>query len=159
MLIGSVIKPVKGKTARNITLFDTDYAFADTHKNGHFIAEVADEQHAKVLLANEAYYAYNAKAPPPVIKRPERATASVPVVAEPPAPPEFTPEQQAEAQTLLKLNVETLGKELGKVSSLAVVRAALVLENASDKPRTTAVKLLEDTLTMAAQASGTGQGA
>jgi hypothetical protein len=150
MKIGSHIKPRSGK-ARHVPLYGTEYVFApmkDKHGVTHFVADVANVEHAATLLENGAFYAFDkAQMPGSQLQRGGQKPA------DPPPPPggPFTPEVEAEAKALLDNNVDALNVAVGKVSGLDVVRCALQLEHAGSA-RKTAVAVLEATLAAAAEA-------
>lgn len=144
MKIGSRIHP-RSAEYRRVTIHGREYIFAKTEDkfgDKHFVADVAKEEHAAVLLGTDDFYIYRADmAPAPAIQPP--STKPAPPPADSTALP---PEVQAEAQELLAGSASAISSGVGKVTSPAVVTAALALEQAKAKPRDTVVKLLEATL-------------
>lgn len=144
MKIGSRIHP-RSANSRSVTIHGREYIFAKTEDkfgDKHFVADVAKEEHAAVLLGTDDFYIYKTDmAPTPAIKAP---TAPI----DPPNEDEATipPALQAEAEQLLGGSAASISSAVGSVSSLAVVTAALAIEQAKKAPRATVVKLLEATL-------------
>lgn len=152
MKIASRIHPRTGK-ARVVTIHNRPYAFAPTEdKNGdkHFVAEVNNETHAEVLLGSGDFYAYDeTMAPKPTLQ-------PVPPAGKPQEPPAVVldgipADVREEALKLLEGSAASISTAVGKVSGLAVVRAAVTLEKAGTN-RKTVVALLQSTLDGAAAA-------
>jgi hypothetical protein len=149
MKIASKIQPKSGK-ARNVTIHGRPYAFAPIHDkddNTHFVAEVKNADHAAVLLGTGDFYAYGDELAPKATLTIEPIKPAAPVAAEP-----VDAAIQAEADALLALSLAKISIEVGKVTSLAVVRAALATEQAAEPSRKTVVALLKQTLEGAAAA-------
>lgn len=154
MKIASKIKPQSGKP-RNVTIHGRPYAFApiqDKDDITHFVAEVKNADHAALLIGTGDFYTYGDElAPQATLKK----AVIDPVEPPPPADP-VEPAIQAEADALLLLSVAKISSEVAKVSSLAVVRAALATEKVAEGSRKTVVALLQATLDGAAQAGVKG---
>lgn len=102
--------------------------------DGTFVADVADDNVRKCLLAKPRDF-WEAGAARPALKR------------EPPKDPvkEQDPDLNAEAADLLELNLADMGKAIGGVSSIEVLRIALDLERAG-QDRKGAAELLSTAL-------------
>lgn len=142
MKIGSVIKHRDG-SARCVHVHGTPYEFQpvkDSDEVTHFVADVTDPAHAEVLMASEAFYAFDGKQRVPALKRaaPVAAVAGV-------RPPTLSDEQVASATELLKGSAGDIGKAVGN-AMLDTVRAAIAVESASKTPRKTVIGLLKTAL-------------
>lgn len=146
MKIASLIHP-KHKPARNVSIHGTPYVFAK-QADGQFVADVDNVEHAEVLLASRHFVAEGSA---PTLTR-----AATPASPKAPAPVAVDEAVAAEAAQLLKGSVSEISKNVGRVSALAVVRAAVELEKAGEKPRASAIALLESTLESARQAGVAG---
>lgn len=116
----------------------------------HTCADVKDTNDQAEFLANGAYYELGQ----PRLKRPNTGPAA-PAPSTDPAP-EVTAEVNAEAEALITNTVGDIGKAVGNVSSLAVVRHALRIELRGDNPRKGTIRILEATIEGATQAGVEG---
>ena len=150
MKIGSKIHPRDGKS-RTYTILDRRYVFGpEADKNGdtHFVADVANKSHQQLLLSHEAFYAFS----PDMERQPQLARSNVSADANKlPSLPLPKPEDVEQAAVLLKGSVSDIGQQVQKYS-IDVVRAALAVESANQKPRKNVVELLKLTLEGAKQA-------
>lgn len=144
MKIASRIKPRSGKP-RVVTVHDRPYAFAPTEDklgDQHFVADVHNTEHAELLLGSGDFYAYDETLAPRPQLQPAAASAAPPA-----APlPNITALARTEAVNLLKGSAASISTGVGKVSGLAVVRAAMAIENTSPTPRKSVIALLQDAL-------------
>ncbi|KLD65428.1 hypothetical protein [Dyella japonica] len=171
-------------SARTVTIHGRPYIFAkteDLHGNLHFVADVRNEQHAKVLLQKPHFYEFGDELEPQstllraslgstsrdgstdlqttstgtqATEAGSGAHGSATVTATPIAPTvTFAGEVTAAAQELLGGNVSMIAAALGRITDLDVVRCALALENAG-QARKSAIAILTQTLELAAQAKG-----
>lgn len=146
MKIGSHIKPRSGK-ARHVDIYGTPYLFAplkDRLGVTHFVADVNDDDHAALLMANGAFYAFDKNGlPEPKLTR--GATKVEP-------PPSAWPDEIVdEANALLDQSAAKIATAIGSVSSPDVVRAARACE-AADKKRDSVLSLIDKTLDAMQQA-------
>lgn len=143
MKIASKIKNRDG-SHRTVHIHGKPYVFKpydDAEGKDHHVADVSDAAHAKIFLANDAFYAIDKKQErQPTLKRGDEST-------EPPAPKpsQFPQEVVAEAEKLLAGSATTIGTDISKVTSLDVVRAAIELETAGQN-RKTVLNLLSSTV-------------
>lgn len=166
MYIGSKIKPKHNKT-RTVDVLDKKYVFVESAVgDGHFVCDVKDEEHIRILLSHpeQAFYKYDGKsdlarppaAPPPPPVDPQVAADAAAVAAAAAAKAaeaaklaEFSQEVRDEAEALLGKQPPQIGKDVGKVSSPIVIKAARMLENErKDGPRASVVEILDRTLSM-----------
>lgn len=151
MLIASHIKP-RRKPTRTVHVHGTPYVFEQKTNNGEFVAEVSNPAHAEILLGSRHFSAVATgrttltRTPPPADPPKEDEKPSTGD-----APPAFTDAQVAEATTLLTGSASAIGKDVGQVSSLDVVRCAIDIEG-KEKARKSVLALLQSTLEAAAQA-------
>lgn len=144
MKIASVIKHRDG-SARSVHVHGKLYEFKpvkDKDEVTHFVADVTDAAHAEVLMASEAFYAFDGKPPVPALKR--AITGGAPIGSDAKAP-ELSSEQLEAATELLKGSAGDIGKAVGSVT-LDTVRAAIAVESASKTPRKTVIGLLQTAL-------------
>lgn len=142
MKIGSVIKHRDG-SPRCVHVHGKPYEFhpvKDSDEVTHFVADVTDPAHAEVLMASEAFYAFDGKQRVPALKRaaPIAAGASI-------KPPALSDEQLDAATELLKGSAGDIGKAVGN-ATLDTVRAAIAVESASKTPRKSVIGLLQTAL-------------
>jgi hypothetical protein len=156
MKIASKIKPRDGNS-RSHTIGERRYVFArfeDPHGDVHYVADVHNESHAAIFLQNGGFYSFAEQAQVATLNRATGAKA--PGVD--PLPPKIEPvtvippELLEEATSLVSGSVAEVGVAVAKVSSLAVVKAAIQIEGAKQVPRKTVIDLLNRTLEGAAQA-------
>ena len=147
MKIASRIHPRNG-AQRNVTIHGKLYVFRATQDkfgDEHFVADVVHEAHADTLLASDAFYRFDPNMlVQPALAKPVPAAepiakADVKVVA-------FPSDVMSAAEQLLNGSASAIGADVGQVKSLAVVRAALAIEQASAKPRQNVITLLQRTL-------------
>ncbi len=168
MYIGSVIKPRPPAVSRSYDVLGVVYKFVDLGSDGHFVCDVTDEEHARILLEHpeKAFYKHDAKidlkrgtvTTPPPAPEDEAAVAAAAeakrvadeaqaVANRSAALAEFSAEVRAEAAELLLVAPNKLGQAVGKVSTPVVIRAARLLEDErKDGARTSVVELLDRTL-------------
>ena len=147
MKIASRIHPRNG-IERNVTIHGKQYAFKhtlDKFGDDHFVADVVHEKHAETLLGSDAFYRFDPNTlVQPALAKPEPpkdvpATTELKVLA-------FPSDVMVAAETLLNGSASAIGADVGQVKTLAVVKAALAIEQASPKPRQNVVNLLQKTL-------------
>lgn len=190
MFIGNRIKP-KHKPTRTVRFLGKDYVFADIHRDGHFVTEVTDADHAERMLALPSqFYAYPEGKPQltrgtdpaeaerlaaierEAREREEAARAAAEAAAREAAEKaareaantelaqklaDVPREVIVEAQKLLEVEPGKFAAAVSKLpadTSVAIMRAALVLEQGSAKPRPKVEKHLGDALKMLEQANG-----
>lgn len=149
MKILSNIKPRK-LPVRRVEVNGTLYVF-ENRGDGEYEADVANPADAEIFLRSPHFRRADGKS---VLRHPEPgegAQAAKP--AEEGGEPESKPDAaiDAEAEALLANTASDIGKELGGVSSLAVVERAIELE-AAGKNRANVHTLLTKTLEGARQA-------
>ncbi|MGH8154610.1 MAG: hypothetical protein ACREP0_05135, partial [Rhodanobacteraceae bacterium] len=116
----------------------------------HFVADVTREDHASLLIANGAFYAFDpASAEPAKLTRGGNVNTDTTPAAEPPKP--WLPAIADEAIALLDAPAQDIAVKVGHVSALDVVRVALEFE-AAGKARKSVVALLDTTLKSALEA-------
>jgi hypothetical protein len=170
MLIGSVIIP-RSKPTRTIELFGKDYVFKNLAGDGKWICEVTDPRAIEIFEAHEAFYRYDGQ---PVLSRAPvaepkpvdlnkltneevaevemnaelaaRKAASEAVSSYVPPVADYSAEVASEATDLLDNDAKRIGRAIGKVSSMLVVRCALTIEQARKEPRQFHIELLERTI-------------
>ncbi|MDN5939265.1 MAG: hypothetical protein L0H83_11460 [Salinisphaera sp.] len=152
MKLASRIHPRRtNKSYRAVTVLGTEYRFEKTvGKTGeaHYVADVENKQHAKLLLAGGQFYEFTGKTAP-------AETLQRPPVQQEPETIEHDPIDEAviaEAEALIEGSVADIGRAIGNVSSIAVIRAALVAETDSETPRKTVIELFGRALEGAQQA-------
>lgn len=157
MKIASRIHPRNG-AVRNVTIHGKPYAFKrtqDTFGDEHFVADVVHEAHAETLLGSDAFYRFD----PDTLQQPALVKPAPAPTTEPPAGGltvlAFPADVMTQAETLLNGSASAIGADVGQVKSLAVVKAALAIEQASVKPRGNVITLLTKTLEGAAAAGVT----
>ena len=146
MKIGSNIKP-RQATSRLVTMHGTPYNFTK-QDNGEFVADVTRQGDVDTFLASRHFYAVGK----PKLQAPKQQENTTPPPAE-----TLTTEEQAindEAATLIEGSGTDIGRDVGNVSGLAVVKRAIVLEGEGQN-RKTVIQLLEKTLDQAKQAGVT----
>lgn len=154
MKVESVIQP-KRKQARTVTVAGVAYRFERRDAGGepHYVAEMPAE-HAQVLLASPHFFEYGKSntlkraAPDPA---PEADDDNEPDEDAKPESSAYAPDVQAEAAELVTGSASDISKGVGRVSSLAVVRCALELEQGG-KARKGVQSILEATIEGATQA-------
>lgn len=157
MKIGSRIKP-RNRVSRTVNIHGRDYTFLpveDKYGETHFVAEVQNEEHAAVLLGTLDFYAYGKDMAPAAALKPPVADVGVAPAATQPVLVAFPQDVMQQAEVLLNGSASAIGADVGKVKSLAVVKAALAIERAGTKPRKSVITLLEQTLAGAAAAGVT----
>lgn len=145
---------------RLITIHGKLYTFhpvQDKFGDTHMVADVHNEDHAAVLLGgdSDAFYAYGAdlQIPPPKPKlAPAKAGGDTGDAGTGDAGKDndhtvlaFPFDVMNAAEVLLNGSASAIGADVGKVKP-AVVRAALAIELASNKPRKTVIDLLTKTV-------------
>lgn len=161
MKIASKIHPRSGKP-RRVTILGRLYAFApveDKLGNLHYVADVSHEEHAAVLLGSDAFYRYTADmAPQAMLQQPAPKADGTPAANSGPSGEQSAGEDlaiKAEAEQLLTGSASAISAAVGKVSSLAVVRAALDIEKAG-AARKNVTALLNSTIEGAVAAGVAG---
>jgi hypothetical protein len=158
MKIGSRIKP-RNRKSRTVTVHGREYVFLpveDKLGQTHYVADVQDEAHATLLLGTLDFYAYDKSlAPVAAIKPPARVDTNAPTPPPVPALVAFPQDVMSAAEVLLNGSASAIGADVGKVKSLAVVKAAVAIEQTREKPRKSVITLLEQTLVGAAAAGVT----
>jgi len=145
MRIQSRIKAKQGNV-REITVFGVLYRF-EKQSDGSFVAEIDDPKAAECLLSGRDFWEYG-KAAAVLTREPEKEKEKEKEKDQSPPDP-----VAIEAAALLERSVSEMGKEIGGVSGLAVLRAALALEQGDDgKKRKGVVSLLETAIESAVQA-------
>ncbi len=145
MKIGSVIKHRDG-SPRCVHVHGKPYEFKplkDSDEVTHFVADVTDPAHAEVLMASEAFYAFDGKQRVPALKR--VAPVATHTAGTGTKPPTLSDDQLAMATELLKGSAGDIGKAVGN-ATLDTVRAAIAVESASKTPRKTVIGLLQTAL-------------
>lgn len=157
MRIESLIKPSRAPS-RNVSVHGTNYEFIRVADN-RYVAEVADEEHAQILLRNpKAFREFTesvglagagltrtppAKAAPVAAPTPaptpspqaSKAVPAPPAAAEP-AALKADPDNDGPALALLSCTPAAIKKQLDKTPPpAAVLQRAVELESASKKPR------------------------
>lgn len=144
MKIGSVIKHRDG-SPRCVHVHGKLYEFKqvkDQDEVTHFVAEVTDADHAAILMASEAFYAFGSKPAAPALKR---VGSSEPPIGTGTPAPALSAEQLFAATELLMGSAGDIGKAVGNVT-FDTVRAAIAVESASKTPRKTVIGLLQTAL-------------
>lgn len=139
MLIVSRIKP-KRADYREVTVFGVVYRFTK-QDDGTYAAEVKDKDAIECLLSGRDFW--ESGKTQPVLQREHVGTGK--------KAPSADATLAEEAHALLELSIADMGKEIGNVSSVAVLTAALK-EEKEDKQRSGAINLLETAIESAKQA-------
>lgn len=154
MKIASRIKPRNGQP-RAVHVNEHLYLFAPTKDKAgdtHYVADVADPDHAAILLGSEHFYE---------LGKDQQAVATLTRGVAPVEETESKPVDtatdalRAAAAELLAGSANTIAVAVGKVASLDVVRVALAMEREAGG-RKTVIHLLEATLQGAAAAGVKG---
>ncbi|HET6631508.1 MAG TPA: hypothetical protein VFG73_02215 [Rhodanobacteraceae bacterium] len=159
MKIVSLIKP-RHADVRHVTVHGTQYSFT-RQGDGTYVADVHDARAVKCLLANRHFAQYGVSAlkrepvPAAPVDTPPAGEGAAGDAAGTGEGDTEAPERgplEAEAAGLLEGNASVIGKAIGNVSSLAVLRVAVEMEAAEGgKQRKNVLDLLNGALEGAAQ--------